>query len=61
MFRSSLLFPRSLSSIASFEEEWRNSTTRPVEKVTVEQLENTLAAAHEKKDQEIAKRLGGWN
>ena len=33
--------------------------TRPVEKVTVEQLENTLAAAHEKKDQEIAKRLGG--
>jgi len=25
----------------------------------VEQLENTLAAAHEKKDQEIAKRLGG--
>ena len=32
---------------------------RPVEKVTVEQLEQTLAAAHGKKDQDLAKRLGG--
>jgi VWFA-related protein len=32
---------------------------RPVEKVTVEQLEQTLAALHGKKDQDVAKRLGG--
>jgi VWFA-related protein len=32
---------------------------RPVEKVTVEQLEQTLAAAHGKRDQDLAKRLGG--
>ncbi|MGD0628697.1 MAG: VWA domain-containing protein [Terracidiphilus sp.] len=33
--------------------------TRSTEKVTVEQLEQTLAAAHGKKDQDLAKRLGG--
>jgi len=32
---------------------------RPVERVSVEQLEQTLAAAHGKKDQDLAKRLGG--
>jgi VWFA-related protein len=32
---------------------------RSAEKVTVEQLENVLAAAHGKKDQDLAKRLGG--
>jgi len=32
---------------------------RPSEKVTVEQLENKLAALHGKKDQDLAKRLAG--
>ena len=32
---------------------------RPVERVTVEQLETMLAAVHEMKDQDMAKRLGG--
>ena len=32
---------------------------RSAEKVTVEQLEKTLAAAHGNKDQDVAKRLGG--
>lgn len=32
---------------------------RSAEKVTVEQLEHTLSAAHGKKDQDLAKRLGG--
>jgi VWFA-related protein len=32
---------------------------RPVERVTVEQLEETLAASHGKKDQDLAKRFGG--
>src|SRR5438552_6550263 len=32
---------------------------RAAEKITVEQLEHTLAAAHGKKDQDLAKQLGG--
>jgi hypothetical protein len=32
---------------------------RPVEKVTVEELENALATMHGKKDQDLAKRLSG--
>jgi len=60
--RCSLLFPaQPLVPLRASKKSGATPPTRPVEKVTVEQLENTLAAAHEKKDQEIAKRLGGWN
>jgi len=34
---------------------------RPADKVTVEQLEHTLAAVNGKKDQDVAKRLGGMD